>query len=304
MNDIRPNSFAAWQAFTRPKTWGVAVAPVIAALALAGYETLSFDSTVAFFTLTIALLMQIVSNMKNDLGYTEKKAETGNRKGLPRATSEGWISVRAARLAIIATIFLALLNTTVLIAFGGWGFALIGISSVIAAYAYMGGPKPIAYTPFGELTVLVFFGLTAVCGTYYLQAHTLSVNAVLLGTALGAVASAVLCINNWRDREHDKSVNRHTLAVVVPETNFLRLITLLIFLPFVLTVVMVILDHALWPTMLVFFALPRALPIPHELKIRQHQALNQTMFACVKLELLVSIAFSIGAVTALLVKIG
>lgn len=82
---VKPGSVKAWMAFTRPKTWGVAVAPVIAALSLALFETGRFDGLTAFFTMTIALLMQIISNMKNDLGYTEKKAETGNRRGLPRA---------------------------------------------------------------------------------------------------------------------------------------------------------------------------------------------------------------------------
>ena len=132
---VKPGSVQAWMAFTRPKTWGVAVAPVIAALSLALFETGRFDALTAFFTMTIALLMQIISNMKNDLGYTEKKAETGNRRGLPRATSQGWISVSAARRAIFALIILALLNTAVLIWLGGWGFALIGIASVIAAYS-------------------------------------------------------------------------------------------------------------------------------------------------------------------------
>ena len=174
VEDVKPGSLKAWMAFTRPKTWGVAVAPVIAALSLALFETGRFDALTAFFTMTIALLMQIISNMKNDLGYTEKKAETGNRRGLPRATTQGWISISAARRAILTLIVLALLNTAVLIWLGGWVFALIGISSVIAAYSYMGGPKPIAYTPFGEATVLVFFGLTAVCSSYYLQTFTSS----------------------------------------------------------------------------------------------------------------------------------
>ena len=103
-DDIRPGSLKAWAAFTRPKTWGVAVAPVIAALSLSVCETGRFSALIAFFTLTIELFMQIVSNMKNDLGYTERKAETGNRKGLPRATSMGWISVPAARSTPCATI--------------------------------------------------------------------------------------------------------------------------------------------------------------------------------------------------------
>lgn len=294
-DDIRPGSLKAWAAFTRPKTWGVAVAPVLAALSLSVCETGRFSALIAFFTLTIALFMQIVSNMKNDLGYTERKAETGNRKGLPRATSMGWISVPAARNGIRVAIVLALLNTAVLIYFGGWIFALIGLSSVTAAYAYMGGPKPIAYTPFGELTVLIFFGLTAVCGTYYLQAGFLSLNAVLLGIALGSIAAGVLCINNWRDRVHDRSVGRHTLAVVLNDGPFMALFTAMTVLPFFLTTVMTVINPSLWPTLIVFLCIADCFTIPRDMRRFQHEELNKTMFACVKLELKFSVLFAAGA---------
>lgn len=297
-NDIRPGSFQAWAAFTRPKTWGVAVAPVIASLSLALTETDHLSPIIAFFTLTIALLMQIVSNMKNDLGYTERKAETGNRKGLPRATSMGWISITAARRGILAAIALSLINTAILIYFGGWYFALIGIASVTAAYAYMGGPYPIAYTPLGELTVLVFFGLTAVCGTYYLQTGLLSVNAVLLGIALGSIAAGVLCINNWRDRVHDRSIGRRTLAVVLNDNPFTTLFRILMFLPFMLVIIMIGLVPKLWPSLIVFLCFPDCISIPRDMKRLQHEALNQTMFACVKLELKYSVLFAIGSVVS------
>ena len=300
-SQIQPNSIQAWLAFTRPKTWGVAIAPVIAALSLAFYETNTFYGVTAFFTLTIALLMQIVSNMKNDLGYTEKKAETGNRKGLPRATSMGWISVQTARKAIQITIILALINTLILVYFGGWGFAVIGIFSVIAAYAYMGGPRPIAYTPFGEITVLIFFGLTAVCGTYYLQTHTLSLNAILLSVALGAIASSVLCVNNWRDREHDKSVGRRTLAVVLGDKTFFRIFQGLMFAPLGLALCMALFGH-LWPAVTVLLSLPIALPLPQQLKSLKHEALNKTMFACVKYELIYAFLFSSGILISIFTK--
>lgn len=295
---IKPGSLRAWIAFTRPKTWGVAIAPVLAALSLAIYETKQLHLEIAFFTLTIALLMQIVSNMKNDLGYTEKKAETGNRKGLPRATSQGWISVDLAKKAIQFTIGLALINTLLLVYFGGWFFLLIGVISVIAAFTYMGGPNPIAYTPFGELTVMIFFGLTAVCGSYYLQTQTISFNAILLSISLGAIASSVLCVNNWRDREHDKSVGRHTLAVVLGDQSFLFTFKVLIFIPFILAIVMAFMGN-LVPCLGVLLCLPLCWPLPTQLKTLKHEELNQTMFSCVKYELIYSIVFSIGLLIAL-----
>ena len=90
-----PGRLASWLAYVRPKTWGVAVAPVLASLSLYVSEHHSFHWDVAFFTLTIAVLMQIITNMQNDRGYTQRKLEKGNRRGLPRATANGWISMKA-----------------------------------------------------------------------------------------------------------------------------------------------------------------------------------------------------------------
>lgn len=297
-DSIKPGSLQAWLAFTRPKTWGIAVAPVLAALTLSVYETNELHWETAFFTLTIALLMQIVSNMKNDLGYTEKKAETGTRKGLPRATSFGWISVELAKKAISFTIVLSLVNTIILVYFGGWIFLIIGIISVIAAFTYMGGPKPIAYTPFGEITVMTFFGLTAVCGSYYLQTHTISFNAILLSISLGAIASSVLCVNNWRDREHDKSIGRQTLAVVLGDKSFLTIFRFLIYIPFILAVAMAILGNLIH-CLIVLLCFPLCLPLTNQLKTLEGEELNKTMFSCVKYELIYSILFSLGLVISM-----
>jgi 1,4-dihydroxy-2-naphthoate octaprenyltransferase len=298
--EVRPGSLRAWLAFTRPKTFGVAVAPVIAALSLAYAETGIFKPLVALFTFTMAICMQALTNMKNDLGYTERHAETGNRRGLPRATARGWLTVGQARNAIRLTIALGLLNTAVLIYFGGWFFAVIGIASTVAAYAYMGGPKPIAYTPFGEITVLIFFGLTAVLGTYWLQAHMLTANSVALGAALGAIASAVLCVNNWRDREHDESISRRTLAVVAGEKRFPIIFAAVLYLPFALVALMMIANPQLWPCVLTFIAMPRCAEIFRQMRTLKHEALNGTMLECVKLELKFSLLFSIGALLSVL----
>lgn len=293
--DDYPGRLNAWLAFMRPKTWALAVAPVLATLALAWSEQRAFDPVVALFTLTIAILMQATSNMENDLGYTERKAENGNRRGLPRATTRGWISVAAAKRAVLFAAVLAILNTGVLIYFGGWVFAAIGLASLLAAYCYMGGPKPIAYTPFGEFLVLVFFGLTAVCGTFYLQTGNVSVTAWLLGIALGSIASAVLAVNNFRDRAHDESIGRRTLAVVLGEERFMQLFEFLIVIPYLLVGAMVVKDMTYWPYFFVMVSFPDCMRLPSMLKRHEHEALNAVMFACVKLEVKFSLLFMTGA---------
>ncbi len=290
-----PGRLRSWAAFARPKTWWIATTPVISALALAYSETHIFDPFTAFFTFTIAVLMQMISNMENDLGYTERKAETGNRKGLPRATARGWITLREARIGIGVAALLALLNTALLICLGGWILAAVGISSLVAAYCYMGGPRPIAYTPFGELLVLVFFGLTAVFGTYYLQTGSWSPSMVLLGFAQGAIAASVLAVNNYRDREHDRSVRRTTLPVLVSGEVFLHFFRTLVLLPHALVAAMVLLDPFEWPCLVVLGTLPLSLELPGRMARRQGLELNAVMFSCIGLEVKFSLLFSLGA---------
>ena len=293
-----PGLLRSWLAFARPKTWVIAASPVIASLALAWCESGIFAPLTALFTITIAILMQAISNMENDLGYAERNAETGNRRGLPRATTMGWISRPTARLAIRIGAVLALANTAVLIWLGGWIFLLIGIASLAAAYTYMGGPKPIAYTPLGELVVLVFFGLTAVCGTYYLQTGSISLNAYLLGLALGSVASGVLAVNNFRDYEHDASIGRRTLAVVAGRPRFLRIFRVLMFVPYGAVVLMASVNSALWPILITFASIPIAVSTAKELALKEHEALNAVMFSCVILEGIFSFLFAAGCLLA------
>ena len=246
--------------------------------------------------------MQAISNMENDLGYAERNAERGNRRGLPRATTMGWISLPTARIAIRIGALLALINTAVLIWIGGWVFLLIGLASLIAAYSYMGGPKPIAYTPFGELVVLVFFGLTAVCGTYFLQTGSISTNACLLGLALGSIASGVLAVNNFRDYEHDSSIGRNTLAVVIGKPGFLKLFHCLMLVPYAALVIMGVNSTSHWPILIAFATLPLAVSIAKNLAQKEHEALNAVMFGCVKLEGIFSLLFAAGCILAVFVE--
>lgn len=298
-----PGLLKSWLAFTRPKTWLIAISPVLATLALCYLEGHAIQWIVALLTLTISVLMQVISNMQNDLGYTEKKAERSNRKGLPRATSLGWISCKSAKIAIRLTIVLALLNSCALVYFGGYIFLVLGILSLLAAYFYMGGPKPIAYSPFGELTVLIFFGLTAVCGTYYLQTHEVNLSAILLSFALGAIASSVLLVNNYRDIIHDASIGRQTLAVVFGKDLCEKLFAFLLFCPYLLAIALTFRNiSSYWPLLIVFASYPATRKLPEQLKTRKNEELNAVMFACVQYEMKFSFLFILGCLLVVAIR--
>ncbi len=297
-NDIKKNSLAAWAACARPETWIIALAPVLTGLALALAVTGSLNWPVAAATLLLSVLMQIVSNMENDAGYTKRKAENAKRKGLPRATANGWLTVAAVERAIKLLGVIALLDTAYLIYCGGWVMLAIFVASIVAAYCYMGGPKPIAYTPFGEITVFLFFGLVAVCGTYYLQTLTVSTEAVLSASAVGFIAAAVLAVNNYRDEEHDASVGRSTLAVLLGKKGMLAVFTASILLPYLLTALLAAINHALWPVLITWGTIPLAVVASRNLARKNGLELNAVMFSVIRLELLFSLALTAGAIIA------
>ena len=295
ISEIKPNSWQAWLVAARPKTFGVAVAPVIAALAVTLSDTGKINWLVAALTALLAVLMQAITNMENDAGYTKRKAERGNRKGLPRATSLGLLSVQQVEFAIRVLAAVAIAITVYFIYITEWVFLFITLFSVAAAYLYMGGPKPIAYTPYGEIAVFVFFGLVATCGTYYLQLGTVSNNITVVGCALGLIAAAVLSVNNFRDIKHDESIQRYTMAVVLGEKLTILAYQLLVFVPYLLILIIVANDWTRYPYMLVLLTLPKAFQLPRQLLFLQGDDLNGTLFATVKLELLFTMSLTLGA---------
>jgi 1,4-dihydroxy-2-naphthoate octaprenyltransferase len=167
--------------------------------------------------LAAAVMMQVITNLQNDVGYTARGAERrGDRVGLPRATALGLLTHMQVRGAILLAIGLTLLIGLPFVHLRGLPALLVGAASIVAALAYMGGPRPIAYTPLGEATVFVFFGLVAMVGTDLALTGTVTDPALwLAGAAVGGIATAALLVNNARDWQHDGAVGRRTLVVVL-----------------------------------------------------------------------------------------
>jgi 1,4-dihydroxy-2-naphthoate octaprenyltransferase len=231
---VRPGSWQAWAVASRPRSLWIAVSPVLVGAVLGFARTGPVDPLSAIFVLAAALLMQLLTNLQNDVGFTVRGGDArGTRSGLPRATAQGWLSVRQVRAAIAMVALVALGVGLALVARRGWPVLAIGSASMLAALAYMGGPKPIAYTPFGELTVFVFFGLVAVTGTDWVLTGSVGQGSVFAAVAMGGLAATVLAINNHRDIAHDRLVGRRTFAATFGERASRRLFDALLFAPFI-----------------------------------------------------------------------
>ena len=243
----RPSRPAAWWLASRPRTLTISLSPVLVGSAIAHAETGQFLFWPACCALLAALLIQVGTNLHNDVADFERGADTPDRLGPARATAMGWLPADVVRRGAWLAFALAFLLGIFLVARGGWPIVLIGLLSLAAGWAYTSGPRPIAYTPLGEFFVLIFFGFAAVAGSYYLQALTISSAAVLAGVMLGAFAAAVMSVNNTRDLLTDRSAGKHTLAVVAGRRRMNGIYVAEVLLPFLLLPLLAVqLERGVW----------------------------------------------------------
>ncbi len=208
-NESRGNP---WLAAARPRTLPAAVAPVLVGTALA-WRAGAFDARAAAVCLAFALLIQIGANFANDYYDHRHGADNADRVGPRRAVASGLVTPAAMRRAMWLVFGLAFVLGLTLVAWGGWWLVVVGVLCIASGIAYTGGPWPLGYYGLGDLFVFIFFGLVAVCATFYVQAGTLSREAVLAAVAVGLLTVNILVVNNYRDEETDRRAGKHTLVV-------------------------------------------------------------------------------------------
>lgn len=228
--------------------------PVLTGTVLAWHEHNVFDIAPLVLALLAALLIQIGTNLHNDSADYERGVDTAERLGPKRAVAQGWLSANKVRRAALLSFSLAFMCGAYLVWIGGWPILIIGLLSLVAAYSYSGGSRPVAYSPFGELFVLVFFGIIAVAGSYYLQTFFVNATAVLAGIIIGLPASAVLLVNNYRDLDTDLKAGRKTLVSIVGRRLSVFLYAMLLIIPVILAPLLTTNPVRMLP----WFALPMA----------------------------------------------
>ncbi|HET7723301.1 MAG TPA: 1,4-dihydroxy-2-naphthoate polyprenyltransferase [Propionibacteriaceae bacterium] len=200
-----------WLAGARPRTLPAAVSPVVAgsgAALLAG----RFAPVVAALCLVVALALQVAVNYAND--YSDGiRGTDAERVGPMRLVGSGAASPPSVKRAAFAAFGVAAVAGLAVVALSGqWWLLLVGVAAILAAWYYTGGSHPYGYAGLGEVMVFVFFGLVAVTGTTYVQAHRVTVVSVIAAVAVGLVACQVLVANNLRDIRGDREVGKRTLA--------------------------------------------------------------------------------------------
>lgn len=209
------SAFKHWFLATRPKTLVAAIIPVVCATALAigMFSFAHIDLLTTGLILLATICIQIGTNLINDAIDHCKGADTENRLGPKRMTQSGMLHAKHVMQAGFVFFGLAVIFGIPLALIGGFPIVLIGLISILLGYCYTGGPYPIAYKGLGEVFVFLFFGFTAVCGTYYLLLHeSISLEALILSIQIGGLSSVILAVNNYRDHVTDKKAKKMTLA--------------------------------------------------------------------------------------------
>lgn len=196
----------------KPRTLTAAIAPVLIGTSLA-FADGRVDWLSAFVALVCAMLIQIATNIINDVYDFRKGADNDKRLGAKKALNAGLLSERDLIVAATATMLAAFFLGLILVWRAGWVILAIGLLSLFFAWAYTGGKYPLAYLGLGDAFVFLFFGLAAVCGVYYLHHHSFSLSSVVAATGAGALAMNILGVNNLRDIPTDREVGKKTLAV-------------------------------------------------------------------------------------------
>jgi 1,4-dihydroxy-2-naphthoate octaprenyltransferase len=208
-------SASIWWMAIRPRTLSMAIVPVAVGAASAVAASGGFAVFGFLIALSVALAIQIGTNLLNDWRDGESGLDSAERLGPTRVTASGLIKpANVKRMAYIAFGCAAAAGLLAIV-IGGWPMAVIGGASLVAGLGYSNGPRPISGTPFGEIFVLAFFGVAAVLGTHWLMAGAWSLGALACGLQIGLPAAAVLLVNNHRDREGDAASGRRTLAILL-----------------------------------------------------------------------------------------
>ena len=204
---------ADWLAGARPRTLPAAVAPVLVGSGAAHLQG-GFNWRLAGLCVVLTLAMQIGVNFANDYSDGVRGTDSADRVGPRRLVGSGLVPPAVIRMVAFLCLGVGVLAGLAVVALSGhWWLLAVGAGLLVAAWTYTGGSRPYGYRGLGEVVVFIVFGLVAVMGTTYVQAHAVGWESFTGAVAIGALASALLVANNLRDIPTDAQVGKRTLAV-------------------------------------------------------------------------------------------
>lgn len=283
----------AWLLASRPATLTAALAPVAVGTACALHAG-GLRVGPALAALLGAVLIQLGTNYANDVFDFEKGADTAERLGPLRVTQAGLLRPQEVRRGMALAFLLAACAGLYLAFAAGPLVIAIGVASILSGVAYTGGPYPLGYHGLGDLFVLLFFGLVAVCGTAFVQVGSVPALSIWAALPTGALATAILVVNNLRDAPTDARAGKRTLVVRLGRRAGLLEYALLLCVAYAVPAGLVA-GGALGPWgILPWLSAPLALRLTRRVFGARGAALNPLLGGTARLLLLFSLLFAAG----------
>ena len=255
---LRPQALVLrWFRAVRFPSFTTSTAPIVVASALALFDRV-FDPVRFVVMLVASMLVHAGCNLANDYYDHRRGVDTAESLGPSGVIQRGWLSAEQVRNGMVVCFALATAIGLWVAFDSGPGIFWLALASLLAAFLYTGGPAPLAYLALGELTVFLAMGIGMVGGAYYVHSGDVSAPALLLGTAIGLLAAAILHANNVRDIEPDRARGKRTLANLLPRRAATIEYAALLAGAYGAALILVVVQPALWPVSLVGLSVPRA----------------------------------------------
>ena len=216
------NKIKAWIAAARLRTLPLSISGILVGASLATSKF--YETSIFWMAIIVTVGFQVVSNFANDYGDGVKGTDSV-RQGEKRMVASGIISANQMKIGIAVAAIITFFVASLLIfeAFGmdqlfiAFIFFNLTLLAIVAAITYTVGKKAYGYSGWGDLFVFLFFGFLSVLGSYFLYTKTISWEMLLPAFSVGCFSTAVLNLNNLRDRENDARVGKKTIVVLLGE---------------------------------------------------------------------------------------
>jgi len=291
----RPGPLAVWWLGARPRTLVAAIVPVVVGASWAGRNAVSIPRSL--LALLVAIALQIGVNYANDYFDGVGGVDTAARIGPRRLVASGLAAPRAVATAAILMVCIAAIGGVVLAVLTTPWLIAAGVLCVLALALYSGGPKPYAASGLGEVSVFVFFGLVATCGTAFVQQDRLEWGVLWLAIPVGLLACALLMVNNLRDIPTDSAVGKRTLAVRLGAARSRTLLVAVVVIALLLPSIGAVVRSLPWLVVITLVTIPLAIGPLRVIRSAEGRALVPALIGITRLQLVFGIVLA-GALLA------
>ncbi len=293
------NTLAITWRLLRPPTLTASLAPVLVGtgLAIADHK---FDFWLFLSMLIASMLIQAGANMINEYMDYKRGLDHKDMVGIAGTIVRDGIAPGVVLAAFWVTIAIAVILGGFIAATTSWWVAVAGVISMVVMYFYSGGPHPISYTPFGEITAGFFMGPVIIMITYFIESGHLSSHAFWTSLPIGLLIGAILLANNLRDYDHDLQGGRKTIPIIFGKKGGAIVLGGSFILSYILIIVLIatrqVTPWALITLLLVFSTskIPKRFLVTNDGQ-RLQDAFKATSLTLIRFSLLLFISLLIGA---------